>query len=134
MKILIMLSFLIFAGPVLANEPAPEVVQGPAIAETVPVAPPAAPPKWAEQLIVQLEAMPVVGPVVTKIVVWLGIISAILTSFIAFLLTALNLLKGVLNIAGLVQLVDKIEEFKNGKIMYWLKYLSMFNSSKSGKP
>lgn len=99
--------------------------------ETVQVAEPAAPPKWVEQLIMTAQDLPVIGPIVTKAVLYLGIISSILTALIACLLTVLNALSGIASLTGLASFAAKIQVFKNSKIMYWLKYISMFNAKKN---
>jgi hypothetical protein len=94
------------------------------------VAEPAAPPQWAQDLIVSAGKLPVVGPVVTKGMVYLGIISSILTAGIAFLLSVLAALSGIASLANLTSFATKLTAFRDGKIMYWLKYLSMFNAQK----
>lgn len=100
---------------------------------TVQVAEPAAPPEWAAELIVTAQEIPVVGPILSKALLYLGIVSAILTSLIAFLLTTISALSKVLNTAGLVNFAAKVQAFRDGPIMYWLKYLSMFNAKKPEK-
>lgn len=97
----------------------------------VQVAEPAAPPKWAEDLIMASQGLPVAGPFISKALLYLGIISSILTALTAFVLTVANVLKGISNIAGLTNFSMKVDDFKNGKIMYWLKYFSMFNAKKA---
>jgi hypothetical protein len=113
----------VVAAPIVADAPKDDLV-------LVPVAEPAAPPQWAENLMVAAQKFPVVGPVLSKILLYLGILSSILTAFIAFLLSAIGAITGALNLAGLTGFADKVQLFKNGKIMYWLKYLSMFNAKK----
>ncbi len=124
-------SFSLFAFSQEVNvQPAAQSV---AISQEIPkvqVAEPAAPPKWAEDVIVQAEKLPVVGPIVSKVLLYSGILSAILTSLIAFLLTSLYAVSKISQLAGANDLAAKVEEFKNGKVMYWLKYLSMFNAKK----
>jgi hypothetical protein len=102
----------------------------PAPAGSVVIAEPAAPPAWAEKLIVSLSAVPVVGPILSKALLYAGIVSSSLTAIIAFLLSSIAALGGVLKISGLAEFAAKLEAFKNGKIMYYLKYLSMFNANK----
>lgn len=114
--------------PTVPNEI--QITLAPIVPGSVQVAEPAAPPKWAEDLIMKLQSMPVVGPYVSKIMVYLGILCAILTGLLAFLLTSLTALSGVLNFAGLTDAVKAIEDFKSSKFMYWLKYFSMFNAKK----
>jgi hypothetical protein len=141
---LLLCSFQVFAqnvvnapipAPTVATPTASPVPSAPVMLASadkiVPVAEPAAPPKWAEDVIVTAQKLPIVGPIVSKALLYLGIVSSIITGFIAFLLTALSALSGVFNLAGLTGLSDKIQLFKDGKIMYWLKYFSMFNAKKS---
>lgn len=98
--------------------------------EIVSVAAPAAPPQWAQDLIVKAQGFPLIGPYVTKVMVWAGILSSILTALVVCLLGILNALMGVLHLSGLAGLAMGVESFKNGKFMYWLSYLSMFNAKK----
>ena len=109
--------------PVLAPAPPTPVTE-------VLVAEPAAPPKWAEDLIMTAQALPVIGPVISKILLYAGIVSSILTALIACLLTIFSALAKVMNLAGLVSVAEKIKLFRNGRVMYWLSYLSMFNAKK----
>jgi hypothetical protein len=99
---------------------------GPGVA--VPQA--AAPPVWAEQLIVAAEKLPLVGPYVAKALLYLGILSSILTVLVAAILTVLNTLMGSFNLAGLTQAAAWLSKFKDGKVMYWLKFFSVFNAKK----
>lgn len=117
--------------PVASASPAPEVAVLPvAPSGTVVVAEPAAPPKWAEDLIMTAQKLPVIGPIVSKALLYAGIVSSILTALIACLLTIFTALSKVLNLAGLMSIAEKVQLFKNGKVMYWLTYLSMFNAKK----
>ncbi len=109
---------------------APMVTPTPANPEPVLVAEPAAPPKWAEDLIVSVQKFPVIGPIVSKALLYAGILSSILTGLVAFLLATLGTLAGAFNLGGLVKVAEAITVFKNGKFMYWLSYLSMFNAKK----
>lgn len=102
--------------------------------QVVAVAEPAAPPKWAADLLVSVQNFPVIGPIVSKAILYVGIVSSILTALVACVLTILSALSGALNLAGLASFVAKIQDFKNGKIMYWLTYLSMFNAKKPDVP
>lgn len=115
-------------------QPADPMPVAPAAAtstETIVAVPsPAAPPEWAQTFIMTIEKIPGVGPVLTKGFVYLGILTSILTGFLAFLLSALSALSGVLNLAGLASLSSKIQLFRDGKFMYWLKFFSIFNAKK----
>lgn len=96
----------------------------------VAVPEPAAPPQWAVDVMTTAQELPVIGPIVSKALLYLGIVSSIVTAFLAFLLTSLNALKSLSNFAGLVSITQKLETFQNSQIMYWLKYVSLFNASK----
>ena len=88
------------------------------------------PPSWLAQLIVSLKEFPVVGPYAVTVLQWLGVLVSILTGLLAFLLMALKSLSTVLNFASLFSLAEKIKALENSKVMYWLKYFSMFNATK----
>lgn len=89
-----------------------------------------APPSWAQDLMVNAQKLPVIGPIVSKALLWLGIISSILTLIVGFLMAGVQVLMGAFNYAGLTAFVEKLAAFQSGKIMYWLKYLSLFNAKK----
>jgi hypothetical protein len=97
---------------------------------TVPVAEPAAPPQWAQSLIVSAQKLPVVGPIVSKAIVYIGILVPVLTALIGAIMAILSALSGIASLSGLLAFGEKVKAFQNGKIMYWLKYLSMFNAQK----
>ena len=93
----------------------------------------AAPPAWAQDVLEIAEKTPYVGPYLSKALVYVGVLSTIVTAFIAFLLTGLAALARVLNFAGLVRFAAKVAIFRDGKFMYWLKYISLFNAKKEEK-
>ena len=88
------------------------------------------PPSWLQSAIIQLKSVPVVGPIVVKVLQWLAVISTILTALCAFLLASIRALIPVLNLAQLSAIADKVAAFQNGKVIYWLKYFSMMNAQK----
>lgn len=104
-----------------APSPSPSVV---AVAE------PAAPPQWAQDLISTAQSLPVVGPVVSKVLLYLGILSSILTLLAGFVLSTISVIARVSNLAGLGVVAARVTEFKSGPIMYWLKFFSLFNAQK----
>lgn len=106
---------------------APQPAPAPAV---VAVPEPAAPPSWATDLLMEVSRLPVVGPYVSKALLYLGILTAILTTLVAAILSILASLQGGFNAAGLVDASNAVTAFKNGKIMYWLTYFSNFNAQK----
>lgn len=97
---------------------------------TVAVSEPSAPPQWAQDLMVTAEKLPIVGPFIAKGLLYLGILSAILTSLTTAILMVLNTLLGLFTWAGFVNASAAIAGFRDGKVMYWLKFFSLFNAKK----
>lgn len=89
-----------------------------------------APPEWLVNMLQSLHDLPIVGPFMAKAVQWLGVIVTIITSFVGFVWVSIRALSTVLNVAGLLAFADKLKAFEQGKIMYYLKYFSMFNAKK----
>jgi len=98
--------------------------------KAVAVLEPAAPPEWAQELIAAAEKLPVVGPIVSKVLVWVGILAGITTTLVGTLLGIINTLMGVANLSGLASAAAALANFRDGKIMYWLKFFSLFNAKK----
>lgn len=112
------------APSIVASSP---MVMAPAV---VAVAEPAAPPAWAQDLMVSAQKLPVIGPVVTKATLYLGILSSLLTLFTSFIIAGAAALSGAFNYAGLTKAVAAITAFQNGKFMYYIKFFSLFNAKK----
>lgn len=116
--------------------PAGQAVVAPAAVALAPsqavVAVPAvsAPPTWATELLTTIGGLPIVGPYVSKFLLWLGILAAILTTLVAAALSILASLKGVFAWAGLDAASAAVASFQSGPIMYWLTYFSNFNAKK----
>jgi hypothetical protein len=91
-----------------------------------------APPQWAQDLITTAEKLPLVGPYVAKALLYLGILSAILTSLTACIMGILSILMGVSNAARLTNVSTFLANFRDGKFMYWIKFFSLFNAQKPG--
>lgn len=83
-----------------------------------------APPEWLLSALDTLYEVPVIGPIASAIVQWAGVIAVILTSFVSFLMVSLKALRGVLNLAQLVNAAAWLKSFESGKIMYWLRAFS----------
>ena len=110
----------------LASGPAAVVVDSPKTAASVD-APPAQTitiPDWALGLLKGAKTLPVVGPILSQVMMYVGIIGGILTSFIAFLLAALGSVSGIAAFSGAAGLVKKIQDFKNSAFMMWLMAFS----------
>lgn len=105
----------------IAVAPAPSLIAVPA---------PAAPPSWATDLLLQVSKFPVVGPYISKALLYLGILAAILTTLAAAALSILASLKTGFNAAGLDKAAQAVSDFKDSKFMYYLVYFSNFNAKK----
>lgn len=88
------------------------------------------PPEWLKTTIESVYSLPIVGPYAAKGVQWLGVFAVILTSLTGAAIVSIRALMTVLNFAGLVSAVAFLTKFENGKVMYWLRYFSMFNAQK----
>lgn len=88
------------------------------------------PPTWVQDTLIMVKNLPVVGPIITKLLQWVGVAVTILTALVAFLLTSIRALSTVMTFAGLAIASKKVKDFETSKIMYWLKYFSMFNAEK----
>ncbi|MDH4163340.1 MAG: hypothetical protein OEW15_11725 [Nitrospirota bacterium] len=116
----------------VASSQVPVTVQ-PAVADApaaVVVPEPAAPPEWATEVLLSVSKLPVIGPYVSKALLYLGILAALLTTLVGAALSILATLKTGFNWAGLDKASAAIEAFRNGKIVYWLTYFSNFNAKK----
>lgn len=109
------------------GQEAAQVVQEAAVAQPVPVQ---EVPEWLDKVLAILQGIPVLGPIVTEILKYLGVFAVITTSLTAFLMTALRALVSVFNLAKLVDLAVKVKAFEDSKVMYYLKYFSLFNAPK----
>lgn len=89
-----------------------------------------APPEWLVKSLSYIYEIPFVGPYAAKGAQWLGVIVVIITSFTGATLVSLRALTTVLTLSSLVVWADKVYAFENSKIIYWLKYFSMFNAQK----
>lgn len=110
----------------------PVVVSSP-VNTTVAVAAPAALPELAQQALVFAEKLPVVGPYVSKILLWIGIIATLMTTIVASLLSLLKILAGIASLSNaplLVSITKFLTDLQTGKIMYYLQMVSVFNAKK----
>ena len=116
-----------------AAVPAPSAIVAPATPQTpalIAIPEPAAPPSWATDLLTNVAKFPVIGPYLSKALLYLGILAAILTTLVGAALSILATLKSGFDAAGLDKAADAITNFKNGKFMYYLVYFSNFNAKK----
>lgn len=113
-----------------AQAAVPGVAVNIAPSPVVSVPAPAAPPQWASDLLMKVAQLPGVGPYLSKAILYLGILAAILTTLAAAALSIIGTLKGGFNLAGLDSASAAVQAFRDGKIMYWLTYFSNFNAKK----
>ena len=134
MKILITTLLVAIAGSFLyAVEPAPApaaVVA--AMPEEAPVVQPSVTeaPEWLVKALELVSSVPVVGSVVVEVAKWLGVISSILTILVTGILGILRVLALVLPAVKLANLVALVVALENSKVMYWLKFFSLYNAQK----
>jgi hypothetical protein len=98
----------------------------PAYAEIV-----AAPPgmEWIGMVLQFLMSVPYVGPILVKILEILSLVSVGMTALSAGVAAFIKGSEGILKLAGAHEKAKMIAE-KGEKLLYWLKYFSMFNAKK----
>lgn len=117
---------------VLTLTPAPAVLPIP-IPTVTPTQVPQ-PPEWASELLGSVQSLPVVGPYVSKALLYIGILGALTTALVAFLLAVSESIQQVTSWSGLTVFAGQVQAFQDGKIMYWLKMLSLFNAKAPQSP
>ena len=113
--------------------PAPIVAEdiAPASEETKVLVPEsAAPPEWLSGAIDKASSVPVIGPYVITIAKYLGVLASIVTLLVTFLIGAIKVLMPVLNLVNLERAAAFLFRFQTSKIMYYLKFFSMYNAKK----
>lgn len=102
-----------------------------AMPEEAPVPPKNEAPKWLVSAMDTVAAVPVVGLVVVEVAKWLGVISSVLTILVTAILGILKVLSLVLPAARLANIAIWLAAAESSKVMYWLKFFSMYNATKS---
>ena len=122
---------------VIKANPAPVVPEAPMALNTGSAIQPVviqdvdqAPPQWMQSALVMVKSLPVVGPIVSKAIQWLAVITSILTALCGCILLILRALSGIASVSQLTVLSEAVVKFQNGPIMYYLKYASLFNAKK----
>jgi len=91
-----------------------------------------APPEgfeWVSMVMQFLLNIPHVGPVLVKAIEIIAAVSIVMTSLSAGLIMFVKLSAGAAKLVGAHDAAEKIVA-KSEKVLYWLKYLSMFNAKK----
>jgi hypothetical protein len=117
--------------------PTAAVVQ-PAVAVAAPVPTPAVspvtPPDFVVKLLTFVQGLPVVGPIVSKVVQIAAIAGSILTLLVAFLLSLLKIVAPLMSAVSADGVAAFLTAQQNSKWMYWLKYFSFFNAKTPPPP
>jgi hypothetical protein len=118
-----------------APKPAPaEVIAS--MPEEAPVVPSSVTqaPEWLVKSLELVSSVPVVGPVVVEVAKWLGVVSSVLTILVTALLGVLRVLSLVLPAVKLANLLSLVVALENSKVLYWLKFFSIYNVQKKTEP
>jgi hypothetical protein len=100
--------------------------------EAVRVDPDILPPIWILDLMMWLNSIPTVGPVLKLIVEWAGALAVISTTLCGAAILSLKALNELLPKFGLADKA-KLIDAKSQKVIYWLKYVSLFNAKLPSK-
>jgi hypothetical protein len=141
MKFLIIFAIMMMSVLVFAQDPSQGVVQ-PAVAIATPIPTPApatsvtplAPPDFVVKLLTFVQGLPVVGPIVSKIVQYAAILGSLLTLLVAFLLSVLKIVAPLMSAVSADGVAAFLTAQQNSKWMYWLKYFSFFNAKTPPPP
>lgn len=87
------------------------------------------PPDWLIQVMAWGKTLPYVGPVLVEMLKWLGFTAAMMTALSIVATTILRLPEVIARFAGAPELANRIE-FWSSKIIYWIKFFSIFNAKK----
>jgi hypothetical protein len=93
------------------------------------VDPVAVPPEWVANVLVWVKTLPYVGPVVVEILKWVGLVAGVMTALSVMAQALLAIPEIAARFAGAPGLAEKIKYWSD-KILYWLKYFSVFNAKK----
>lgn len=129
--ILLIMPLFAYAADVAKDAPpAPAAVIAKLPDEAPVVALPAVvqPPDWLTKTLELVSSLPYVGPVVVEIAKWLGVLASVLTILVTALLGILKALALVLPAVRLANLVEVVVALQNSKVMYWLKFFSVYNA------
>lgn len=113
---LLIITILVMSFSVLASEP--QKVSAVTIS-----------PELINSLMLFLYSIPKVGPVLTSILSWVGLIASVFTAMSVCATTILKIPQLVALYSGADELAKKIDEISK-KVKYYLDYLSVFNAKK----
>lgn len=128
---------ILFLMPVLAmaqvaTSPAPVASPAQVVATTVATVvtnpqPAWAPPQMVIDILNWVQNVPGVGPWVVKILMILATIATLMTVLATFLMGIKSSIQGIAKLAGLVTVIDAVENFYQ-KVAPYVQYLSMYNA------
>lgn len=95
--------------------------------EAVRVDPDVLPADWILDLVLYLVSIPTVGPALKTAFEWVAALSVITTVLCGAAIVTLKTLSPLLTKLGLDEKAKLIEE-KGAKVIYWLKFVSLFNA------
>jgi hypothetical protein len=88
------------------------------------------PPDWMLDVVIYLNSLPGIGPALKTIFEWIAALSVITTRLCATAILTLRTLAPLLRSTGLINAAVLVETH-GPKVVYWLKYVSLFNAKKS---
>jgi|GEM_PF-5277134 len=121
LAMILMTGFMAFAQ-------APDVAPTMVVSASAPADDVLMPPAWLATALKTIESMPIIGPVAVEVFKWLGVIASIATALVTFLVAVIRALSVVLSAARMLALANMIAAFESSKIMYWLKFFSIYNA------
>jgi len=82
------------------------------------------------QMMAIAKSVPVLGPIAVEVAKYLGLVASLLTILVTAILAAIRSLQVALPLLKLASLAAKIAAFEKSKVMYYLKFFSVYNAKK----
>ena len=114
----------------LAQTPAASPIQSSVQAEQLDIDPI---PQGVVDTLSAIENLPYIGPVVSKIILWVGIFTTLMTLLASFVLGGIKAIGPVLANQKSQDVEAFVQKLLDSKVVYYLKYFSMYNAQKKPK-
>lgn len=97
--------------------------------EAIRIDPDILPPLWILDLVIFLNDIPTVGPILKSVFEWAAALAVVSTALCGAAIVSLKALSPLLLKFGLTDKAAALEK-NSAKVIYWLKYISLFNATK----
>ncbi len=124
---LILVALMLLPILAFAQTPAASPIQSPVQAEQLDVDPI---PQGVVDTLSAIENLPYLGPVVSKIILWAGILGTLMTILATFVIGVIKALGPVLANSKMQDTEAFVQKLLDSKAVYYLKWFSFYNAKK----